>query len=171
MRNKTSHSYQLVNIFGGHSTTKNKWKGAPMVTIQFKNLDTNAELETYVLVPGTYKDGMRDFDGFDNYRNWKDIIDHFEIVKEYIWSFKSEITDGITGQQAPFITKKNDKVYIVNADAEPVFIDILVTDYDPPKPVSHAVIQEPLQTTFGSLFDAEDIVELETGKFVIERKI
>jgi hypothetical protein len=171
MRNKTSHSYQLVNIFGGHSTTNNKWKGAPMVTIQFKNLDTNAELETYIVVPGTYKDGMRDCKGFANFRNWESIIRYFDEYKKYIYRFDPEITDKRTGQQAPFITKKNDKVYIINADAKPYLTDNLVNDYDPPKPVSHAVIQEQINTVFASLFDAEDIIEVEPGKFVIERKL
>lgn len=170
MKNSTGHSYQLINIFDGYSNTNNKWKGAPMITIQFRNLDTGADLETYVIVPGTYKDGMRDCKGFANWRQWESIIRYFDDYKKNIFHFDPEITN-IYGQSGSFITKKNNQTYVINADTKPVLTDRLVNDYQPVKPISHVTIQEQLDNTFGMLFDAEDIIQLKDGGYAIERVI
>lgn len=168
MRNSTAHSYQLMNIFDGYSNTNNKWKGAPMITIQFRNLDTGADLETYVVVPGTYKDGMRDCKGFANWRQWESIIRYFDEYKMNVIQFDPEITNQY-GQSGRFITKMNNQTYVINADTKPVLTDNLVSDYKPKKVEAKKieVFSDP-ENEFANLFDSDDVVEKD-GKRVIRK--
>ena len=168
MRNSTAHSYQLMNIFDGYSKST-RTKGAPMKTIQFRNLETGADLETYVVVPGTYKNGIQDCHGFDNYWNkWKNTIDNFDEHRLYIHIFDPDIKNQY-GKRGEFITKKNEQTYVINADTRPLKLDAYVRDYKPKKVEARKfeVFSEP-ENEFANLFDSDDVVEKD-GKRVIRK--
>jgi len=169
MRSKITHSYQPLNIFASYSRSPGKWRGAPMVTIQFRNLDTLEELETYIIVKGTYEDGIRDCNGFRNWRQWETLIRQFDDYRDHIIRFQP---DSIEAHEFVKRKNKNNGNYVINADTKPIPTGELAADYQPTvKPVKHHIVQEQLNTTIGTLFDFDDVVEIEPGRYVLERKL
>jgi len=119
-KHKHDHRYQLIDIYGGYSKSKQS-KGRPMKTLVFHNLDLGKSLETYVVVTGQNKEGTW-VDGFANEKQWEEIINHYDYMKDYIITFKANMRDK-RGNESAFkvkLKKEKDGVkYILDADSIP----------------------------------------------------
>ena len=155
------HDYQIV-LIGPEEPTKSKnpnAKGTTKREIWFKNLTTNKNIKTFIVK------------GFANYDNWKPIIDYQDAAKDLVWNFESTMKQWIPSKQI-YIRPKfalNLKGHI-DADAVPTTKGKDLSEYLLENE-KHTIIQEQLDSTFGMLFDANDIVKLDSGGYAIERVI
>ena len=151
-KHKHDHRYQLLSITSGYSKVK-KTKGWAMTTIVFHNLDLEKSLETYVMITGQNTEGTW-LDGYENRFHWEEIIDNFDVMKDYIITFKEKMRDQ-HGNTPDFKVKlKHEKgavKYILNADSIPD-LDAPVMKLSTFEPVEEEVQEEPVKQFDNPLF-------------------
>lgn len=155
---KHYHDYQ-VTLVGPEEPTKSKNPKAKNTTkreIHFKNLTTGRSVRTFIV------------NSFVNYNHWKDIIDYPQESKQLVWNFEREMLRWNPAKQTyetPAF-ELNNRGHI-DADSVPITKGKTVDEWISENARNY-IIQEQLDTTFGDLFDATDVVKTDEG-WVIER--
>lgn len=152
--------YQIT-LIGPEEESRSKnpnAKNKVMREIHLKNLSTGKSTRTFIVK------------GFANYDNWRAIIDMPDEAKQVVWHFESTMKRWVPSKQiyeAP-VFELNAKGHI-DADSVPITKGKTIDEWVEEN-TKNSIIQEQLDTTFGDLFDAIDVVKTDSG-WVIERLV
>jgi hypothetical protein len=157
---KHHHEYQIT-LIGPEEDSRSKNPNAKkkkMREIHIKNLSTGKSTRTFIVK------------GFANYDNWRSIIDMQDEAKQVVWHFESTMKRWVPSKQiyeAP-VFELNVRGHI-DADSVPIPSGKTIDEWVEEN-TKNRIIQDQLDTTFGDLFDATDVVKIANG-WVIERSV